>query len=536
MNEKYLGKFPQLVVALRESMSNRKVYTNEVIPLIEEGFDNDPDMPRTQARMGKKAPNFTGNTTEGRINLYDWLGESWGVLFSHPAPFTPICTTEMGSIAKHFQDFKKRDVKLLGISCEDVNLLHEWGADIKAYYGLEEFPVTLLADEGRSVAYLYGLIEPTYRDNFSGIPYPCRGLFIIDPKKILRMMSFHPWSMGRCTKEILRSVDSLQMTDLFDNKVCTPADWEKGKCAMVDTSVTTNDINHMFQTGVITWFLPSGKPYMRTIADPKKQDPTPISQATNLNLLSYEALSKDKCSLLGSLPINNSDSSSNYEAANVMNGYFITKVDKLRHKLRPNVIESPATLGQEGGLPLLTRKCWKDRQDHQGLEALIDKTIKALRPTGAVGADGIPVSVLRMGANCQYGFRKKRFVTTALAAAQGKELYKRTRCSGSFQKWSVRIGLVCLRPDLIMFVHVVVEILNWGFGGIFGGFPTAVWFQWGGIVLGLGFIGDGFSHSCAEVINVSNQIIINGFGSGTLFRGDHLIQLLQILNSDQLSE
>ncbi|TRY73796.1 hypothetical protein TCAL_02198 [Tigriopus californicus] len=266
-------------------MSHGKIYSNEVIQTEDDQFDDDPDMPRTQAKMGKKAPNFKANTTEGMIDLYEWLGDSWGVLFSHPAPFTPICTTEMGSIAKHYEAFKKRNVKLLGISCEDVNLLHDWAGDIKAYYGLEHFPVTLLADESRAVAYLYGLIEPTYRDNFSGIPYPCRGLFIIDPKKIIRMMSFHPWSIGRCTKEIIRSVDSLQLTDSFDNKVCTPADWEMGKSAMVDTSVTPNDINTMFQSGVITWFLPSGKPYMRTIGDPKKPEPRVGEAATNLNLI-----------------------------------------------------------------------------------------------------------------------------------------------------------------------------------------------------------------------------------------------------------
>ena len=110
---------------------------------------------------------------------------------------------------------------MLGVSCEDVNLLHAWSKDITSYYKLDKFPITLLADEDRKVAFQYGLIEPTYRDNFSGIAYPCRGLFLVDPDRILKLMSFHPWSMGRSTGEILRSIDSLQMTRKYNDKVST---------------------------------------------------------------------------------------------------------------------------------------------------------------------------------------------------------------------------------------------------------------------------------------------------------------------------
>ena len=111
----------------------------------------------------------------------------------------------------------------------------------------------------------YGLIEPSYRDNFTGIAYPCRGLFLVDPDKILKMMCFHPWSMGRSTEEILRSIDSLQLTRKYENKVCTPADWTVKKPAMIDTSTTPEDINTMFSQGVVTHLLPSGKSYMRTV-------------------------------------------------------------------------------------------------------------------------------------------------------------------------------------------------------------------------------------------------------------------------------
>ena len=106
----------------------------------------------------------------------------------------------------------------------------------------------------------FGLIEPTYRDNLYGIPYPCRGLFIIDPSKVVRQMSFYPWSVGRSTSELIRTIDSLQLTEAFENKVCTPADWDRvsNSIAMVDSSVTKDDINKLFRSGIITYHLPSG--------------------------------------------------------------------------------------------------------------------------------------------------------------------------------------------------------------------------------------------------------------------------------------
>jgi len=143
--------------------------------------------------------------------------------------------------------------------------LNVWAEDVKCLNKLDKFPITLLADEDRKVAFQYGLIEPSYRDNFSGIAYPCRGLFLVDPDKILKMMCFHPWSMGRSTEEILRSIDSLQLTRKYENKVCTPADWTVKKPAMIDTSTSAEDINNMFPHGVVTHLLPSGKSYMRTV-------------------------------------------------------------------------------------------------------------------------------------------------------------------------------------------------------------------------------------------------------------------------------
>ena len=126
-------------------------------------IDDDPDMPITTARMGKPAPNFKAMSTNGLMDFMTWLGDSWGILLSHPAPFTPICTTEMGSLALHAKKFKKRNVRLCAVSCEDVKYLTDWIKDIKAFYNLDSFDVTLIADENRSIAYKYGLLEPTYR-------------------------------------------------------------------------------------------------------------------------------------------------------------------------------------------------------------------------------------------------------------------------------------------------------------------------------------------------------------------------------------
>ena len=118
-------------------------------------FEEDPDMPICQARMGKVAPNFKAVTTEGVIDFHNWLGDSWGILFSHPAPFTPICTTEMGSMAQNYREFEERNVKLVGVSCENVKHLEDWVGDIKVFYGLDQFKISLLADEDRKVAHRF---------------------------------------------------------------------------------------------------------------------------------------------------------------------------------------------------------------------------------------------------------------------------------------------------------------------------------------------------------------------------------------------
>jgi len=239
-------------------------------------MDSEIDMPYTQAKMGDIVPNFTGITTEGNIDLHKWLGNSWGILFSYPKPFYPICTTEVGSFAKAYPEFKKRNVKLLGISCEDVTILNTWADDIRVYYKLPEFPITLFADEDRKVAFQYGLLEPSFRDEFSGMAYPCRAMFIIDPNKVLKYMSFHPWSMGRSTDEALRCIDSLQLTSRFHQMVGTPSDWHNESAVMVRCDVTEEELANAFPSGSVTiqgktvsrasWIcIPSGKGYMRTI-------------------------------------------------------------------------------------------------------------------------------------------------------------------------------------------------------------------------------------------------------------------------------
>lgn len=157
-----------------------------------------------------------------------------------------------------FQEFEKRNVKVLGVSCTDSGTLREWLKDTAKFYKLDNVPFDFIADENMDIAKKFGLFEPSLRDPFSGYPYPCRGSFIIDPDKKVRMISFHPWSVGRSTEEILRCIDSMQLTRNFDNKVCTPADWQPNQPVLVESS-EVEDISKVFTSGVIKTCLPSGK-------------------------------------------------------------------------------------------------------------------------------------------------------------------------------------------------------------------------------------------------------------------------------------
>lgn len=212
----------------------------------------------TALRLGDTAPNFTQNSTVGLINFHRWLGRSWGVLFSHPGDFTPVCTSELGHAATIRPQFEARNVKLLATSVDSVESHRNWIADIEAMHGAKvDFPV--LADIDRKVAMLYDMVHP----QLSGTR-TVRSVFVIDPDKRIRAVMNYPASTGRNFGEILRVIDSLQLTDIYS--VATPVGWQDGEEVMIVPSVTDPDrLKLMFPKG---WRMV--RPYLRMTAQPNK--------------------------------------------------------------------------------------------------------------------------------------------------------------------------------------------------------------------------------------------------------------------------
>ncbi|RAJ85921.1 alkyl hydroperoxide reductase subunit AhpC [Chitinophaga dinghuensis] len=208
-------------------------------------------------RLGDTAPNFTAKTTLGEINFYDYLGDSWGVLFSHPADFTPVCTTELGKTALLNGEFAKRNVKVLALSVDPLDKHKSWIGDINETQNCDvNFPI--IADEDKTVANLYGMIHPNASETFT-----VRSLFIIGPDKKVKLTITYPASTGRNFHEVLRVIDSLQLTAQYS--VATPADWKDGEDVIVTAAVPTADIPERFPKGhkII-------KPYLRTTPQPNK--------------------------------------------------------------------------------------------------------------------------------------------------------------------------------------------------------------------------------------------------------------------------
>lgn len=201
-------------------------------------------------QLGDIAPNFKADTTIGEIDFHDYLGDSWGILFSHPADFTPVCTTELGRTAQLKQDFERRNTKVLVVSVDSVKDHHAWKADIdETQKTTVEFPI--IGDEGRKVSNLYGMLHPKASETVT-----VRSLFIIDPDKKIRLMITYPSSTGRNFDEVLRVLDSLQLTD--KHQIATPADWNPGENVIVSPAIATADAEKMFEKGVIEI-----KPYLR---------------------------------------------------------------------------------------------------------------------------------------------------------------------------------------------------------------------------------------------------------------------------------
>jgi len=208
-------------------------------------------------RLGSIAPDFEAETTAGSIKFHDWIGDSWAILFSHPGDFTPVCTTELGEVARIAPEFKKRGVKVIGISANGLQDHHSWVKDINEYSSTDvQFPI--IADEDRKISTLYDMLDEqdaTNRDA-KGLPFTIRTVFVIDPKKVIRLTLSYPASTGRNFDEILRVIDSLQIGDKY--RVTTPVNWKKGDDVIVHPSVTNEQAKTLFPQHTIH------KPYLRT--------------------------------------------------------------------------------------------------------------------------------------------------------------------------------------------------------------------------------------------------------------------------------
>ncbi|WP_445736978.1 peroxiredoxin [Mariniflexile sp.] len=206
-------------------------------------------------RLGDIAPNFTAMSTEGMINFHEWLGDSWGVLFSHPADYTPVCTTELGTVARYKSQFDKRNVKVVALSVDSVESHHGWVKDInETQFTTVNFPI--IADEDRKVSELYDMIHPNASEN-----HTVRSVFVIGDDKKVKLTITYPASTGRNFDELLRVIDSLQLTAY--HKVATPANWVNGDDCVVVPSVATADIPAMFPKG-----FKEVKPYLRMTPQP----------------------------------------------------------------------------------------------------------------------------------------------------------------------------------------------------------------------------------------------------------------------------
>ncbi|MBI3649463.1 MAG: peroxiredoxin [Acidobacteria bacterium] len=209
-------------------------------------------------RLGDTAPDFTAETTDGAIHFHDWLGDSWGVLFSHPKDFTPVCTTELGAAARLKPEFDKRNVKVIGLSVDPVDSHKAWAGDIAETQGTAlNFPV--IADADRKVSDLYDMIHPNANDTFT-----VRSVYVIGPDKKVKLMITYPASTGRNFDEILRVIDSLQLTANYS--VATPVNWKEGDDVIIVPALSDEDAKAKFPKGWKTL-----KPYLRVTPQPNKE-------------------------------------------------------------------------------------------------------------------------------------------------------------------------------------------------------------------------------------------------------------------------
>ena len=211
-------------------------------------------------KLGDPAPTFTADTTEGTLDFHEWLGDRWGVLFSHPKDFTPVCTTELGLLAALKPEFDRRGVRLMGLSVDGLDAHREWSKDIGAVTGAApNFP--MVADPDRRVATLYGMLDPQATDTAT-----VRSVFVIGPDKRIKLMLTYPASTGRNFDELLRVIDSLQLT--ARHQVATPVNWRPGEDVIIVPAVSDAAARERYPQG---WAAP--RPYLRYVPAPKATDP-----------------------------------------------------------------------------------------------------------------------------------------------------------------------------------------------------------------------------------------------------------------------
>ncbi|MEI2639360.1 MAG: peroxiredoxin [Microthrixaceae bacterium] len=205
-------------------------------------------------RIGDEAPNFTAETTDGTINLHEYLGDGWGILFSHPADYTPVCTTELGAFANRKAEFDQRNTKLIGLSVDSVESHHGWAKDIEETQG-SALNYPLIGDEDHTVAELYDMIHPNELATLT-----VRSVFIIDPDKKVRLTLTYPASVGRNLDEVIRVLDALQLTSKFP--VATPVNWTDGSDVIISNAINDDEANEKFPG------FETIKPYLRKTKQP----------------------------------------------------------------------------------------------------------------------------------------------------------------------------------------------------------------------------------------------------------------------------
>lgn len=222
--------------------------------------------------LGDVFPDFTADSTKGQIRFYEEIKDKWAILFSHPADFTPVCTTELGRVAQMAPKFKELNCELFALSCDSAQSHRDWSKDVMDYAKTvcsvkdDKLPYTIIADEKRVLAVQLGMVDPAEKDK-AGLPLTCRAVFIIGPDKKLKLSILYPATTGRNFDEILRVLMSLQLT--ATENVATPENWKQGDDCMVLPTISQEDATKMFTKGVKVKPMPSGKEYLRYTPQPK---------------------------------------------------------------------------------------------------------------------------------------------------------------------------------------------------------------------------------------------------------------------------